>query len=49
MGKLEEAKTPGKAQREKRQKLFVFGQSHARCAVITVANLEKCLGMKQYW
>ena len=49
MGKLEEARTPGKAQREKRQKLFVFGQSHARCAVITVANLEKCLGMKQYW
>ena len=39
MGKLEEARTPGKAQREKRQKLFVFRQSHARCAVIAAADL----------
>lgn len=39
MGKLEKARTPGKAQREKRQKLFVFRQSHALCAAITAANL----------
>ena len=39
MGKLEKARTLGKAQREKRQKLSVCRQSHALCAAITAANL----------
>ena len=43
---LKKVRAPGKAQREKREKLSVFRQSHALCAVITAANLWKCLGMK---
>ena len=39
MGKLEKARTPGKAQREKREKLSVCRQSNALCAAIAAANL----------
>ena len=39
MRKLEKARAPGKAQREKREKLSVYRQSLALCAVITAAYL----------
>ena len=39
MGKLEKARTPGKPQSEKREELFVCGQSHALCPAITAADL----------
>jgi len=46
---LKKARAPEKAQLEKGEKLFVCRQSHALCAAIPAANLQKCLSMKQYW